>query len=206
MIRTIYKIVVFSLLLSLLVPSFAGCARESDGELLAIAEDLLKKSEAVNTICFGDGLSGMEEGGYPMTGYAEVTEEDRVKYGVSSVEDIRALARAVYTVSACDHIDTVIFAPVQTENTYLSFRRYFDAADGDKTHLMVKKVYEPLAKGEVSYQNLRIASHGRSRAEVLVDITVTEGEESRIEKDVIFSLRYEDGAWKYDTLTYASIY
>ena len=204
--RIIYKIIVFTLLLALLAPSLAGCARESDEAFLLIAEELLQKSATVNMICFGKGLSGTdEEEGYRLSGYLEVSADERQAYAVETVEDIRALAREVYTVAACDQIETVIFAPVQTESSYASFRRYFDAADGDVTHLMVKKDYTPLAVGEVTYQNLRISSHGRGRAEVLVDITVTEGSQTRKDQDVCLSLRYEDGAWKYDTLTYASI-
>lgn len=203
--RTVFKITLFVLLLALLVPAFAGCARESDEAMLAIAEEQLAVTAKVNEICFGAGLAAMEKDGYPMSGYLETTEESRAKYGVSSVEDIKKMIASAYTVAASDSIDQVIFRPVQVDGSYASYRRYVDAVDDDVTHLMVKKDYLPLTEGEVSYSNLRLASHGRSRAEVLVDVTVTDGTQTRTDKDVLLRLRFEEGTWKYDTLTYASI-
>lgn len=203
--RTVFKTAVFILLISLLVPTLVGCARESDEAFLAIAEKQLAVTAMVNEICFGAGLAAMEKDGYPMSGYLETTEEARAKYGVSSVADIKKMIASAYTVAASDSIDQVIFRPVQVDGSYASYRRYVDAADGDVTHLMVKKDYEPLTEGTVSYANLRLKSHDRSRAEVLVDVTVTDGTQTRTDKDVLFRLRFEEGAWKYDTLTYASI-
>jgi len=100
----------------------------------------------------------------------------------------------------------VIFNPVREGSTFTSYRRYFDALDGEGgVCLMVKKDYEPLAVGDVSYANVRLVSHSRARAEILVDLTVTDGENSRTDRDVSFALRYEQGGWKLDTVTYASL-
>ena len=204
--RTVCKIAVFLLLLALTVSCFTGCARESDEEMLATASALLEKSAAVNEICFGEGLAYGGEGAYAVSGYEEATKAARETYGVETVEDIKALVREVYSVATVDYIDTVIFNAVKQENTFASYRRYFDAMDGEGgVRLMVKKEYEPLAVGRVTYENLRLASHGRTRAELLVDITVTDGENSRTDCDVSLSMRYEEGAWKFDTVTYSSL-
>lgn len=193
------------LALLLLIPTLAGCTDESDEALITRAEELLEKSKTVNEICFGEGLAVMEEGSYPLTGYLEASKEDCEKYGILTTEDIKALVREVYSVATCDYVDSVIFSPVHTETGYLSYRRYFDATEDDILHLMVKKDYEPFAVGEVSYTNVRVSSHKRKRAEILVDITVTDGERSRTEKDVSLAMRKEDGVWKLDSLSYASI-
>ena len=203
--RIIYKIIVFTLMFCLLVPTLSGCAKEDEKTLIATAEALIEKSKVVNEICFGKGLSCMSEGGYILSGYVEASKEDCERYGISSTEDIKALAREVYSVAACDYIDQVIFAPVQTGSGFISYRRYFDATEDDVAHLMVKKEYEPLAVGEVSYTNVRVASQKRNRAEILVDITVTEGDKTRTDKDVALTMRKENDAWRLDTLTYASI-
>ena len=202
--RVIYKLTVFILMISLLVPSLVGCAKEDDATLLTVAQELLEKSNAVNKICFGEGLTKSEDG-YKLSGYSEVTAEDREKYRLATVEDIRALVREVYSVAACGYIDSVVFSPVQTESGYVSYRRYFDATENDIIHLMVKNEYEPLTTGDVTYENVRVASHKKSRAEILVDITVTDGSETRTDKDVMLSLRKEGGAWRFDTVTYSSI-
>ena len=204
--RTVSKILIFVMISLLLIPSLTGCARESEEEMMAIIQTQLAKTAKVNAICFGEGLTPSEEGGYQLNGYSEATVESRAKYGVDTVEEIFALMRECYSVSACDYIDTVIFNPVREETSFASFSRYFDANDGkDNVCLMVKKGYEPRAFGDVSYDNIRIDKHSRSRVTVLVDVTVTEGENSRTDKNVKLDLRYEDGAWKFDTLTYSSI-
>ena len=204
--RIIHKIIVFTLMITLLVPSFTGCAAESDEELIATAKLLLEKSKTVNEICYGKGLAFMEEGGHSLSGYLEVTKEDRERYAVSSVEDIKALVREVYSFATCEQVDATIFAPIYTETGYVSYRRYFDTTTEDGvSHLMVKKEYEPFVVGEVRYDNIRISSHKRNRAEILADITVTEGERTRTDKDVSFAMRREEGVWKFDALTYASI-
>ena len=205
--RVICKISAFLLLLAVAAPLFSGCARETDEELLSTATHLLEESALVNEICFGAGLSYVkdESEGYLTPGYAEATEQARTQYGVQSVADIKERVRTVYSTATGDYVDSIIFQPVRDENTVLTYRRYFDAEDGKgRACLMVKKDYEPFATGSVQYGNVRIQKHTRSRAEILVDITVTDGTESRTDKDVCFCLRYEDG-WRFDTLTYASL-
>ena len=205
--RILCKSSIFLLLIALFLPLISGCARETDAELLATVDRLLKESATVNEICFGAGLAHVEDAseGYLTPGYAEATEASRQKYGVGSVADIKAKMYAVYSTATCDYIDGVIFQPVREENTIASYRRYFDAENGEGSLcLMVKKDYEPFAVGDVSYSNIRIQKHSRARAEILVDITVSDGKESRTDKDVALPLRYEDG-WRLDTVTYASL-
>ena len=203
---TVCKIVVFLLLLSLTVGSVSGCKKQSEEEFLATAALLLEKSIAVNELCFGEGLSYGDEDGYATGSYEEATVASREEYGVNTVEDIKALVAEVYSISMVDYIDKVIFNPVKEENTFVTYRRYFDAMDGTgNVALMVKKDCAPLAVGKVSYSNLRIEDHGSKRATVLVDITVSKGEESRTDKDVSLNMRREDGAWKFDTATYSSL-
>ena len=204
--RTICKITIFLLLLSAFVTSFSSCARESDEEFLTLTAELLQKSAAVNEICFGEGLAYDEQNGYATSGYAEATEESCLKYGVRTVEEIKALVASVYSVAVADYIDDVVFQPVKDGNTFLTYRRYFDAMDGEgNVALMVKKDYEVKAHGTVTYGNLRVETHARTRATVLTDVSVTDGENSRVYENVSFDLRFEDGAWKLDTVTYASL-
>ncbi len=204
--KTVCKIATFLLLVAVTATSLAGCARESDEEFLALSEALLTKSAAVNEICFGEGLAYGDEDAYVTSGYVEATRASREKYGIETVEEMKALIADVYSVATCEYIDTVIFSPVRDGVTVTSYRRYFDALDGEGgVCLMVKKDYLPLAVGSVSYANLRIVSHSRARAEILADVTVTDGESTRTDRDVSFDLRYEQGAWKLDTVTYASL-
>jgi hypothetical protein len=173
--------------------------------MLAIATEQLKKTAAVNAICFGEGILPKADGGHAIGGYTEADEASLEKYGVRTTEDIKALMEAVYSVAACDSIEKVIFSPVQADGIYASYRRYYDAEEDGEIFLMVKKEYTPLAVGEVVYENIRLVKHDRKRAEILVDLSVSDGKNTRTERDVSFSLRFEEGTWKYDTVTYASV-
>lgn len=203
--RVLCKSAVFLLSILLLLPMLFACGGESDEVILAEAKTLLAKSAVVNALCFGEGLAPVAEGGFSSGGYTEADAASLEKYGVASVADIRALASAVYSVAAIDQLEQIIFVPVQSEGGFASYRRYYDAQDGERAVLMVKREYTPVARGEVRYENIRVAENGRNRAKILVDITVTDGERSRTLKDESFSLRREEGGWRLDTLTYASV-
>ena len=204
--RFVCKILCLLLILATTATAFVGCARESDEEFLAIAESLLQKSIAVNEICFGEGLAYGDEDGYVTSGYVEATRASREKYGINTVEEMKARIDEIYSIATCDYIDTVIFNPVKQDNAFASYRRYFDAMDGEGgVALMVKKDYEPTAYGKVTYENLQIESHSRARATILVDIHVTDGENSRTYEGVSLDMRFEGDGWRFDTVTYASL-
>ena len=65
--------------------------------------------------------------------------------------------------------------------------------------------YKQFARGVASYSNLRITSHKRNTAVLTVDITVTDGEQTREISGVELDLCYENGGWYFNELTYASI-
>ena len=200
------KITAFLLLLTVALLSFSGCGKKAEEEFLASTAKLLEKSAIVNEICFGEGLAYGGGDAYATGGYLEATEKARAKYGVQSTEDIKALVAEIYSVAMVDYIDNVIFNPVKDDNAFVSYRRYFDAMDGEgAVALMVKKDYTPLAVGRVSYSNLRVEKYNAKRATVLVDITVKDGEKSRTDKDVSIAMRFENDAWKFDTVTYSSL-
>jgi hypothetical protein len=203
----IYKIAVFLLLFALLLPTLSGCAvRESDEELLAVAEEKLRKSVAVNEICFGDGLALMTEGGYTHLGYMQVTRESREQYGITTTEDIKRMVAEVYSEETCLYVDTLIFTTVNTDAT-TSYSRYMDEYNEVKGehYLLAKMNYKQFARGVASYSNLRITSHKRNTAVLTVDITVTDGEQTREISGVELDLCYENGCWYFNELTYASI-
>ena len=202
------KITVFLLLLFVLVTSFSGCAAESDEALLETAKELLSASILVNEMLFGEGIDYCEDG-YGTGGYKQAKEESLAAFGVKSVADIRAKVAAVYSISACDWINTVVLSPVKTDNLVLSYSRYYDSTvpdgeGGEIPVLMVKKDYEPYQVGTPRYENVRLVSHARTRAEIAVDIVVEKDGEVTSYDGVALTMRKEDGVWKFDTLTYAS--
>ena len=201
------KISIFLLMIALLLPMLLACGSEPDEEVLATARSLLTQSAEVNALCFAEGiLPTTHEAAFSSGGYTEADTETMGKYGVTCVADIRAKISAVYSVAAAEQAERILFSPVQSEGAYASYRRYYDTVTEDgRALLMVKREYTPLARGTVSYDNVRLKENARSRAVILVDITVTDGERTRTLTDESFSLRREESGWRLDTLTYASV-
>ena len=204
----VVKILCFLLIFACLQAVLVGCNQPNEAEFLKTAEALLTEAELVNALCFGEGLAYDAENGYTSGGYCEATEESLSAFGVSSVTEIRARIRAVYSVVTAEWVESVALSATYEDSTVLSYSRYYDTVaaeeSGNRPVLMVKKNYESLLSGRATYDNLRIVSLKRGRAEILVDVTVTKDGESRVEKDVSLSLRLEEDGWRFDSPTYVS--
>ncbi len=205
--RKVVKIIAFCLLIACFLGVLAGCGKPDEAAFLTEAEALLVKAEAVNALCFGEGLAP-EENGYTSGGYTEAAEESLAAYGVKKTADMKAMVREVYSVTVADWVEEVTFSAVYAESTVVAYSRYYDSVaseeEGDRAVLMVKDDYQPLLKGRAVYSHLRVVSLKRNKAEILVDVTVTYGEESRVEKDVSLALRREEQGWRFDTPTYVT--
>lgn len=204
---TVIKILGFCLLFACLLTALVGCGKPDETEFLATAKDLLARSEQVNALCFGEGLSPNEDG-YTVGKYAEATEESLSAFDVASVTEIKEKIHAVYSVATAEWIESVVFSAIREDNSVLSYSRYYDTVaaeeDGSRAVLMVKKDHEPLINGRASYGNVRILSLSSRRAEILVDVTVEKDGESRVEKDVSLSLRAEEDGWRLDSPSYVT--
>lgn len=202
--RKVVKITAFFLALVCLLGSFVGCGKPDEEAFLLTVEALLKETEAVNALCFGEGLA-VREDGYTSGSYAEAAEESLAAYGVKNTAEIKEKVRRVYSVTVAEWVEEITFSAVYADSTVLSYSRYYDtvvAEEDDRAVLMVKKDYEPLLVGRTVYGNIRVVSLSSKRAEILVDVTVTHEGKSRVEKDVSLALRFEEGAWRFDTPTY----
>lgn len=196
------KITAFLLTILVIFGVFTGCARETDEALLAEAQTLLDKSAPLNALLFGSGFLP-KEGGYSSGAYTEADESSLAAYGISTVAALRERMAEVYSAFTCDYVESIVLAPVRDGGSVVSYRRYYDGVDKDRPVLMVYRDFDPIAADKVSYGNLRMVSHGRSRAEILTDITVYAENETTVQKDVSLLLRYEDG-WRLDTVSYAA--
>ena len=204
--RKIVKILAFCLVFLCFVPSLGSCSKPDETAFLAEVNDLLVKAEAVNFLCFGEGL-GIKEGGYKSGSYTEAKEEDLSAYGVTNTASIKAKIAAVYTVTTAAWVESLVFSATYEDSTVLVYSRYYDSVAAEKTGnrpvLMVKENYEGLLNARATYSNVRVVELSSRRAEILVDVTVTNAKgETRTETDVELSLRYEENGWRFDEATY----
>ena len=204
--RKVVKISIFFLSLLCLLSALGGCAKPDETAFLAEAERLLTEAEKVNVLCFGEGILP-KDGGYKVGSYTEADEESLAYFGVTSLASVREKIAAVYSVTTAEWVEKVTLSATYEDSEVLSYSRYYDATtdadEGNRKVLMVKEGYEALLNSRATYSNLRVVELSSRRAEILVDVTVTNAEgESRTETDVSLQLRYEENGWRFDQATY----
>ncbi len=203
------KLFVLILALCLTLLSFSSCgAKESNEELISIAKELTEASVSVNQMIFGSGIAA-KESGYSVGSYTEADEESLALFGVASVADIEARVRGVYSAATSAWIKNTVLTSVKEESQVLTYARYYDGERMEGMDfvpvLMVRDNHEPLAVGDVSYANYTLISAERREAVFTVDITVTDGEKTKSFPSSRITMVKEDGAWRLDTTTYATL-
>ena len=205
------KIISCLLLFSILLGSLSlyGCGpTEEDAVLLAKAKELTEASAKLNSLLFGEGIKA-KEGGYELGAYAEADSESLAYYGVESVTDIKLYIGSIYSKATALWIESTVLNSTKAESQALTYARYYDGSwqvgSETKSGLMVKTNYEATAVGEVSYDNYVLFSTSMNEVVFLVDITVTDGEITKVFPEERITMRKEKGIWLLDTTTYASI-
>ena len=207
--KKIKRILLLALCFSMLFLSLVSCgAKESESELLAIAKDLTEQSARVNEIVFGDGIA-LKKDGYSVGAYTEADEESLAFYGVTSVEDIKARLSAVYSEATAAWVVGTVLTSVKEQSQVLTYARYYDDKKMEGVNfvpvLMVRENHEQMAFGKASYADYVLQSSSRKEAVFTVDITVTDGKETKVFSDVRVTMVKEENGWRLDTTTYASL-
>lgn len=192
-----------------LVFGLSSCGGPADEEIVPVIEGLLAKSAIVNEICFGEGLETYD-GGVSIGAYQEASAAAFTRYGIKNTADIREKVGEVYSKETCDWIYTVILQAVMVDSGVQSYARYYDYEIKDengnvqKTVLMVNENYDPLTVGRAEYRNISIQESRKDRVVFTVDVAVTYQEKTQVYEDEEYIIRFEDGAWKLGTATYAT--
>ena len=169
----------------------------------AAAKDLIEKSIPINEILFGKGLDFEEEGGTGI--YKMATEEALSKYGVSSVEDIKARAAEVYSSGYMGTVNSSdIFNSVSDEGVIRFYTRYYNAEGGG---IFVNSEYSYALKNTYEYLSDPVALRSEGDV-VIVSVSVKasyigsdKNEKSRtFDKEI--KLVEENGQWKLHSSSY----
>jgi FtsH-binding integral membrane protein len=130
-------------------------------------------------------------------------------YGVSSVEDIKARLSEVYSEATAAWVVGTVLTSVKEQSQVLTYARYYDDKKMEGVNfvpvLMVRENHDQMAFGKASYTDYVLKSSSRKEAVFTVDITVTDGKETRVFSDVRITMVKEKNGWRLDTTTYASL-
>ena len=102
-----------------------------EAQVLAAAKDLIQKSEKLNDIYYGYGIEADTGDINNANGYyypADVLSLE--KFGVETVNDIKALTRACFTTAQAEYMMNNTFASVKdTNGDIIHFARYYQEND-----------------------------------------------------------------------------
>ena len=98
---------------------------------------------------------------------------------------------------------------VKEQSQVLTYARYYDDKKMEGVNfvpvLMVRENHEQMAFGKACYADYALQSSSRKEAVFTVDITVTDGKETKVFSDVRVTMVKEENGWRLDTTTYASL-
>jgi hypothetical protein len=176
----------------------------NEAEVLAATADLIEKSLPLNEMFYGKGIAYTDEG----VGIYKIADTESLNsFGVSTVEEMKSLAREVYTESFCKGLySSEVFSSVKIDDTVKSYTRYYQEldSDGNPTHIMVNSKYEYFLKGSYEYnENMSVidVSGEVITVRTLVSVTSESGKVKNINLDL--KLIEEADGWRLASPTYA---
>ncbi len=200
--KTLKRIVSVLLLAATLISSLYSCGADVDEkEVLAAARPLIEKSDILEDILFGEGIS------YSLSGvgisYKEADEnhvdyyEERLGEKFNTVSDLKSIMNKVYTVGFISDI----CSGVLSEDLYTGTRYY---QNGEK--IMVLLNYKKLKVDEIVYDFDTLAleeSRGEKTVVVRIDVEIIRSEEKSQKRTLNITMKKESDKWKLDSPTYA---
>lgn len=199
-------IVVFSMLFSL--SSCGEKNREYDeAEVLSAAENLIKKSERLNKIYWGEGIIYSPDKSLANGAYYSADPESTELLGVNTVDDIINLTKETFTADyAKIAIDTKL-SSVSDEDGIQIYARYYQkysALDNSPECIMVYKNAEIFLKDkcEYDYSTLCIDSVKGQSIFVKIAVKVTNPDGESMTTHAVVELIEEENGFRINTPTY----
>ena len=201
--------IIFSLLLSLCLFSCESNREYDEGEVISAAEALIKKSILMNEIFYGDGIPYVKNESLASGYYYPADEIYLENAGFSTVEQLEATLREVYSTALSDIIIETKLNPVSDDEGIKSFARYYQKyssieEDATPECIMVYSLSDVLLDSDVEYDYSSITVLGSKGESVKVQMmaTVTNSEGDSQKRAITVSLIEEENGWRLDTPSY----
>lgn len=189
--------------------------REYDeAEVVVAAKDLIKKSEILNEIYYGHGIEcDLTDVSNANGNYYPADLLSTKKFGVETIEDIKALTRECFTQSLSNlMISTVLMPITDDDGNIIKLARYYQEYDALDTTLekciMVNSEYSSedkiLFKDDVEYfyDTVRVSHAEGEKIIVKIDVKVTNSS-GNVKEDVLeVELLEEKNGFRLDTFTF----
>lgn len=207
------RILCFTLILATVVPvlTFTSCNRKYDeAEVIPAATELLKKSEVLNVVLFGEGIAtaggGAQSGAYKEADFLHLN-----KLGFTTVSELEAMVRETFTAEYSSYVVSTILKPITVDGVMYSNSRYYQLyADEvnkiDPVCIMVHTEYEYIFTDKVSYDysTLKVKDVKKKTLFMSVMATVTNRSGESQSTEVVFELIEENNGWRINTGTFVN--
>ena len=194
------------ILAAALILILASCGGDNnrsydEEEVKIAAERLIKKTELLNKILWGEGIPYVDEDTYASGQYYPADPMYLYERGFLTVDDIIEECEEVFSTDYLISIRTSIFSSSAGDYGMTGYTRYYQ---GSET-IMVYKKYKPLLTDTVEYDytGLAVAGSLGEKVNVEIPVKVTRGDLSQ-ERVIKISLVEEEDGWRIDSPTYAS--
>ena len=210
--KRLISLVLLIIIVSTLVFSLFGCARNreyNEAEVIEAAKTLIKKSEELNLIYYGEGLPYSSDPSAADGYYYVVDYSAAARYGISTLADLSAKTKAVYSEKlAASMIKAGTTSVYEGETLLVSSRYYqkYDPLTNEPIDIMVYSNYNPFLTDDVVYDYGSITVLGSEREIVYVTINATAtNEEGKTQTNLLkIGLIEETNGWRLNSPTYTS--
>ena len=200
----------FVLIIALLLGCFTSCGgrKYNAEEVASAAEELIKKSEKLNILIWGEGLEASESEETKIGIYNRALSYSTQDYGVETVEDIKKWCRSVFTSSYSETIIGIAFSSVNDGNEIKLYARYYqkysDINDTQPECIMVNTNYNYFLNDDVTYHydTINVTHSKKETVFVNIDVTVTTKDGKSQRQTITVGLLEEANGWRLDSPTY----
>ena len=198
------------IILGACIISLASCDRRYDeNEVREAAALLLEESKLLNEIFYGSGIPYINDESRADGAYYEADYSYTSSHGIQTVEDIKEMARAVFSEGYCEQIFSTILSPVGDDDKIYYMARYYqktDSLSGENISIMVYSLARIFLYDSYEYDLSSITVDGSKgeRVYISVGVNVTDSETGELHTVTrsIALIEEEDG-WRVDSPTYA---
>lgn len=211
--RIISLILLTSLILStMLIVSCGEKNREYDSATVLLeAEKLIKKTETLNEIFWGDGLNYIDDLNYSDGIYYMANPVDTKLLGFETVDELWAKTVEVYSYGYCKIISETVFDGLKSDTGVISYSRYYQkysVLDPEEPEcIMVNSQFYKSFYSDIEYMYDTIYDIGSEGEVIYIGIKARVSYEGKSQiKDLKIGIIEEADGFKIETPTFANYY
>ena len=210
--KGLISLILSTIIVLSMVFSLSSCGekdREYDeAEVLSAAEILIKNSEKLNDIYWGEGIIYSPDLSQANGSYYAADPESLLLFGVNTVEDIKNLTRLTFTKAYADNAINTTFSSISDEDGIKIYSRYYQKYSVSDASLpeciMVNKNAEFFLKDKCEYDYSTLAIDHVKGQSIFVKISVKVTDQDGNSRDTlaVVELIEEQDGFRINSPTY----